>query len=302
MSKVDSITRQLYQTLRRGCELCAPEAMRAMAEFVASQQHDSGGFVNRAGVADGYYGMFGLLLASVLEVRLDLGRLDAALADQEPRTLDLVHLLCLLRSRMLLAFLRIAPGLRGAAALLPLARALPKDWRDAARELLTTGDSRRFPNHDATSPYSQFLALCLTQDAGLPWQGADLRPYQLSSGLFSNERGALTASVNATSAALVLARYGHGGIEVDAAAFDAFAALQRPDGSFPAVAAAPTGDLLSTATACFALSLHGRRPAHSPRAFLYDAFTAAGGFSAGPGDSVADLEYTTYGLLTMGVL
>ena len=56
------------------------------------------------------------------------------------------------------------------------------------------------------------------------------------------------------------------------------------------------------ATACFALSLYDRRPPHSPRAFLYDAFTASGGFSAGPGDDVADLEYTTYGLLTMGVL
>ncbi|MDD4539510.1 MAG: hypothetical protein PHT80_10890 [Lentisphaeria bacterium] len=302
MSKPDSITQQLYQALRRGRELCASEALSAMAEFVAGQQHGDGGFVNRAGAADGYYGMFGLLLASVLDARIDLGRLETALARQDPRALDLVHLLCLLRSRLLLAFLRVAPGLRGVAALLPLARALPKDWRDAARDLLATGDPGRFPNHDAQSPYSQFLALSLAQDAGQPWAAADLRPYQLASGLFSNERGGATASVNATSAALVLARYGHGGVAIAASALDAFAAMQRPDGSFPAVAAAPAGDLLSTATACFALSLYDRRPLHSPRAFLYDAFTASGGFSAGPGDDVADLEYTTYGLLTMGVL
>jgi len=302
LSTHDSITRLLYQALRRGSERCAPEALGALAEFVVSQQHANGGFVNRAGKADGYYDMFGLFLASVVDARIDLGRLDTALVGRDYHALDLVHLLCLLRSRLLVNFLRLAPGLRGVASLLPAARACPKALRTAAQTLLAAGDARYFPNHDAQSPYSQFLALSLAQDAGLSWTAADLRPYQLSTGLFSNERNGATASVNASSAALVLARYGHGGATVSASALDAFAAMQRPDGSFPALAAAPAGDLLSTATACFALSLYDRRPLHSPRAFLFDAFTDSGGISAGPGDDVADLEYTTYGLLTMGVL
>lgn len=295
-----SITRQLHAALSRGRDCCAPEALVALRAFVESRQHACGAFMGRAGAGDGYYTFFGLLLAAVLDARIDLRRVEDYLGRVDMASLDVVHLLCLLRSRLLLAYMRLPKALRSTTAGLPAAWALPTACREAAQAMLTVGDDALFPQRDRHSPYSQFLALGLAQDAGLTYTGSELGAYRLTSGLFSNERHGTTASVNASSAALALAYYG--GEHIDALTLAAFASLQRSDGSFPAMAQAPMGDLLSTATAAFALSLYGSKPDRSLRSYLFDSFQDNGGFSAGPGDALADVEYSTYGLLTMGVL
>jgi hypothetical protein len=77
--------------------------------------------------------------------------------------------------------------------------------------------------------------------------------------------------------------------------------LQEEDGSFKAMPSAPQGDLLSTATASFALHVHGYALRHTVKPFLRDCFRDTGLFAATPDDPVGDLEYTAYGLLTMGL-
>jgi hypothetical protein len=276
----------MYAALCRGRERCTEEALRLMSDFVQQHQDTDGGFVNRAGQPDLYYSMFALLLAAVLRVPMRRDAVSRYLDGIDPGQLDLVHLLCLVRCRKLLAFLK--------------SRAIPRSLRKHAEALLESRDGALFPLQDAASPYSQFLKLSLAQELAIPFSGQSLDAYRCNDGLFSNLRNDQHSSTNATSAALALAHYGF--CSLTAGALPNFVALQQGDGAFKAARGAPQTDLLSTATAFFALSLHQQKPPLPVRDFLYSAFTAEGGFSSGLEDSLADLEYTAYGLLLAGLM
>ena len=81
-----------------------------------------------------------------------------------------------------------------------------------------------------------------------------------------------------------------------------FVALQQEDGAFQGVARGTADRPAIDRTVFFALSLHRQKPPLPVRDFLYSAFTAEGGFSSGLEDSLADLEYTAYGLLLIGLM
>ena len=289
----DTISRGMYAALCRGRERCTEEALRLMSDFVQQHQDTDGGFVDRAGQPDLYYSMFALLLAVVLRVPMRRDAVSHYLDGIDPGELDLVHLLCLVLCRKLLAFLTSLFPCMGC-------RAIPRSLRKRAEALLESRDGALFPMQDAASPYSQFLKLSLAQELAIPFSGQSLDAYRCIDGLFSNLRSDQHSSTNATSAALALAHYGFCSLTADA--LPNFVALQQGDGAFKAARGAPQTDLLSTATAFFALSLHRQKPPLPVRDFLYSAFTAEGGFSSGLEDSLADLEYTAYGLLLAGLM
>ena len=294
-----TISQGMYAGLCRGRERCTVEALRLMSDFVAKHQSADGGFVNRAGQPDLYYSMFALLLAAVLRVPIRRDTASRYLDGIDPGQLDLVHLLCLVRCRKLLAFLALPVPLQSVALRLE-SRAVPGSLRKHAEALLESRDVALFPLQDAASPYSQFLKCSLAQELAIPFRGQSLEAYRCSDGFFSNLRGDPNSSTNATSSAFSLAHYGC--CNVTSQALENFASLQQEDGAYKAVPGAPRTDLLSTASAFFALSLHRQKPVRPVRKFLYAAFTAEGGFSSSAEDSFADLEYTVYGLLLTGLM
>ena len=78
------------------------------------------------------------------------------------------------------------------------------------------------------------------------------------------------------------------------------------DGGFLSSPSAPLSDLLSTATALYALLLTNRRlgPArrHACLGFVESLQESDGGFSGQWTDAVTDTEYTFYALLSLGCL
>jgi len=83
-----------------------------------------------------------------------------------------------------------------------------------------------------------------------------------------------------------------------------FVSMQAPDGGLRAGAFAPAADLLSTFTAlaaCVELGTADRLAIDRLRLFACENELGSGGFRAGSWDDVADVEYTFYGLGTIGL-
>ena len=250
------------KTCSAGFARMTDEAQDALRGTVAVMQRPGGLFPDRSGRGDVYYTLFGLCLAYVSDAKIERATCERALEAAAPA--DLVHRAALTHSRNLLKLMKLPRAIQH----LPFSA--PKldfpDLPDAA-----------FPQGDRFSPYSCFLR----NDAS-----ADLAPYRMPNGLYSNLKGAPEYGVAATAAALCL--------HPDETTASALAALQTPDGTFPG------GDLLSTAVAVYALKRVGRRANYDVRGFLSGCFRADGLFGAVPGDPDGDLEYTVYGLLAMG--
>jgi len=250
------------KTCSAGFARMADEAQDALRGTVAVMQLPDGLFPDRSGRGDVYYTLFGLCLADVSGAKIDRDACGKTLAGMNPP--DLVHRATLAHSRNLLKLMALPRAVRNLP--MPAPELDFPDLPDAA-----------FPQGDRYSPYSCFLR----NDAS-----ADLAPYRLPDGLYSNLKGASEYGVAATAAALCL--------HPDETTATALAALQNPDGTFPG------GDLLSTAVSLYALRRAGHAATCDVRDFLSGCFRADGLFGAVPGDPAGDLEYTVYGLLAMG--
>mgnify|MGYP000849196764 FL=1 len=284
----------MFQTIRGGWQQCHPETAVRMHAFVRSRLAHPGGFADRHGQPDLYYTMFGLLFAAATEMPIDLNAMERYLQSFAPQTLDLVHLASLTRSRLLVQHLRQSPH-----AAWPR-QTLPPTLRDAYNAL-DNGDLERFPHRDPWSPYSQMLSWSLAEDLGLNYIPQSLARYRLADGMFANLPGNAAPAVNATAAALVLLNATGADRRALQPDLQRLAALQAPDGGFPATPSSPAADLLSTATASLALTCCQHPLPYSLKPFLRQAITRAGGFAALPGDDAPDLEYTIYGLMAMGL-
>ncbi|MBR4253653.1 MAG: hypothetical protein IKQ16_01035 [Lentisphaeria bacterium] len=238
------------------------EAQDALRGIVQLMQTPRGLFPDRSGHEDLYYTLFGLCLAYVSDAKIDREACEKTLEQMAPA--DLVHRAALRYSRNLLKLMNFPRALLMLP--FPVAKLDFPDLPDSA-----------FPQGDRYSPYSCFLR----NDAS-----ADLSPYRLPDGLYSNLKGSSEYGVAATAAALCL--------HPDETTAAALAGLQAPDGTFPG------GDLLSAAVALYALKRSGHKPSYDVRAFLSGCFRPDGLFGAVPGDPAGDLEYTVYGLLAMG--
>jgi len=250
------------KTCSAGFDRMTDEAQNALRGIVQLMQRPDGLFPGRNGQGDLYYTLFGLCLAYISCAAIDRDICEKTLEQAAPA--DLVHRAALAHSRNLLKLMKLPRTLRS----LPFSA--PKlDFADLP-------DSA-FPQGDRFSPYSCFLR----NDAS-----ADLSPYRLPDGLYSNLKGSPEYGVAATAAALCL--------HSDETTAAALAGLQNPDGTFPG------GDLLSAAVALYALKRTGHEAKYDVRDFLSGCFRPDGMFGAVPGDPAGDLEYTVYGLLAMG--
>ncbi|MBN2505160.1 MAG: hypothetical protein JXQ71_00555 [Verrucomicrobia bacterium] len=286
------------------------EATEQIAAFVRSQQHPSGGFVDRNGSPDLYYTVFALDSLMALQQQPALAPLAAYLRSFGDGTgLDLVHLCSLARGWAALRHL----DLSGATS--PPQHILPNLERFRASD----GGFHPKPGNRTGTAYGAFLALGAHQDAGCPLPdpeslAASLEPLATPDGAWTNEcvlppdsravsKCPQAGATNATAAAVLVLR--HLARPIPATVGDWLLRQWCPQGGFRASPATPMPDLLSTATALHALAaldtpIAGLREVCLD--FLDSLWTNAGSFHGHWADDHLDCEYTFYGLLAAGHL
>jgi len=287
---------EMRAAARRGAERLSDEARDRVAAFVEACRAPAGGFRGRSSEPDLYYTLFGLECFAALGRPLD--RSGAAgfvrqLGSGDP--LDLIHFASLIRCRGLLAGGALpAPEAQALAAALQRFRAADGGYRLACGG----GDS---------SVYAAFLAAAALDDLGAEVSepaalARSVTRRVAADGGFAGSPGVAGSTTTVTAAAIVLLR--RLGSDIPGPAL-CWLRAQALGGGFRAAAGAPVPDLLSTASALFALSvagesLGGLRP--PCQAFVESLWQDSGGFAGTPADPVADCEYTFYALLALGVL
>jgi hypothetical protein len=279
----------------------APTLLQSSTDLVGAffrERYDpGGGFVNRAGLPDLYYTVFGLEGMAALRAPIDGPRTRAYLADfGDGAALDFVHLSCLAR-----CWANLPGGIP------------PEDIRDGILARLATfraADGGFGTEAGATdgSAYGAFVAIGAYQDLREPVPDTEGLLTQLvglesADGGLNNFPAAPVGLTTATAAGATVLR--HYGAAVPATYAPWLLAQAHPQGGFRALPGSPIPDLLSTATAIHALvGLHAdvstfKEPCLD---FIDTLWTNRGGFYGHWEDDVLDCEYTYYGLLALGHL
>lgn len=292
-----TFSNDMLETARRaGAALGA--ATDRVRKFVESRRAAGGGFHDRAGRADLYYTVFGI------DCLLALGDAGAA-AEHEAYVrsfgqgggLDFVHLACLARCRA-----RISG---------------PKPGRREKDDLRRRLDEYRTPDGGyatvklaaSASVSGTFLAFQALDDLGL-LSANPLRAMRALAGLrardgaYANEPGLGHGTTLATAGAVILWSRLH--LPVDPAQRDWLVGCCHREGGFLANPRAPVPDLLSTATALYALERLGQPLDEGRRRaclhFVETVMDESGGFRGHWMDNTPDCEYTFYALLALGCL
>ena len=281
-----TLRREMISTANRAVNVLGESACR-VDKFIRSQINPDGGFSGRDGKSDLYYTSFGIdclcALGSEIPKESILRYLENFYSADD---LDLVHFACLVRSLE-----NIQSG---------LARKLLQD--NIAVSL------KRFEQQRPGLAYECFFTVALYQDLGFEIPDPHsfeqmILSLQTDDGGFVNDPNIYAGSTPATAAAIMVLHYL--GSDIPRRAVDWLFDRVSPSGGFHAVPNAPVADLLSTATAVFALNkigevLEGIK--NSTLDFVDMLWDADGGFRGNIYDEVLDCEYTFYGLLAIGAV
>ena len=288
----ETISIKLFNTLKQGKEKLNEESLFRIRAFVESQQMSDGGFMNKSGKPDIYYTAFGWMLSFVLDIAMDNKTTASYLKKQDTEQMNLIHYAAYIRCCMIQ---RLFEG--GMIKLL-----LNSLTKKRLRELPSFA---HVPHNDFDSPYTQFIWLSLLEDTFNPVQNSDellasLSRYQVSGGGYSNMKDGITASTNATTAALSVIGQLNEYKETDSLNY--LFSIQKESGGFAATEHAPLPDILSTATALFVLNCYQKQPKVSPSDLIEAHWLDNGGFGATLFEETSDVEYTFYGLLALGTI
>ena len=273
----------MLRTLQHAVGRLGDEALALIRHFVQERMTANGVFMDKSGREDIYYTSFGMLLSHVLGIRRNCEATRLWLDTIDSNQLDMVHYAAYVRSRMI------------------------NEWEQNKIEFLLKNIKRKairplssfevVPNMDSESPYAQFILYSLCEDTGNTPPVANLTPYSIDGGGYANTRHG-TPSTNATAAALMVAGQSEGYTSTRDAEW--LRDEQKPSGGWCAEKDTPLPDLLSTATALFALHCYGIKPRYSATDFIEGHWLDNGGFAATLLDDESDVEYLFYGLLALG--
>ncbi len=291
-----TVRQRMLQTAAAARKLLREGADRVV-QFVRSKARADGGFAGRGGKSDLYYTVFALECLSALGAPVPSeGAVEFLKARGDGEGLDLVHLASLVR-----AWATVAPETLAG----PLGEAFAARIEAHRSQDGGYGNS---PGLRRGSVYGAFLAVGALEDIGrtIPDGGeilASIRSLRTQDGGFSNEIGALRGSTAATAAVAVLLRHFGEPVETPIAAW--LVERASPLGGFVAAPGIPIPDLLSTATALFALREMGievRDIKERSLDFVDSLWSPKGAFRGHYMDEALDCEYTFYGLLSLGSL
>jgi hypothetical protein len=269
---------------------------RQTKDFLLALAAPGGGFRGPGGSCDLYYTLFAADSLRALESPLPADLRDYLLRVGDVASLDLIHLACLAR-----AWTRLAPPMPDTQRAAIGARLAAFESADGGYH--TSGGARQ------GSIYGCFLGLGVLQDTG--GMVADparflacVRALGHHDGSFVSEPGIELATTNATVGGILLLRAMGEPVPPPSIAW-LVAQADETEGGFRAGSVVPIPDLVSTATALFALHaaghpLDGQR--ESCLAFVESLWSESGGFRAFWTDDAPDSEHTFYGLLSLGCL
>ena len=305
----ETISIKLFRILQKGKEQLSKEALERISCFVISQRTEEESFMNKSGKADLYYTLFGWMLSYILGIRMNIQKTGSYLESIHFNSLDLIHYAAYMRCRM------IRQLLEGGKIRLLFKSLFPTEIKELQ-------DFNGIPHNDLQSPYTQFIWLSLLEDTGQKFKvqssrfkvsssqpslnfkpetlNFNLSRYHAPGGGYMNTTDGLTATTNATVAALAIKGQLEGYKKNADICF--LHTLQESSGGFGAAKASPLPDLLSTATSLFMLNCYGMEPAYPARDFIEAHWLDSGGFAATLLEDSSDVEYTFYGLLALGAI
>jgi prenyltransferase beta subunit len=291
-----SIRLEMLQVARLAPKMLGDSA-ELVREFLLRQFTEAGGACDRDGRPDLYYTIFALAGLQALQAEIPKDYVEKYLRTfGDSAALDFVHLGALARC----------------CAAIGLEKA-PDNFSDAIRSRIETFRSRdggygTTPNAEHGNAYGCFVALGAYQDLRRelpePLRMVQcLKFLETPDGAWGNARGLKVGSTNATAAAVVLLH--QLGMPMNTGVADWVLSQQHESGGFLAMSNAPIPDLLSTATALYALACLDVDTAPIRERcldFIDTLWNNEGGFHGNWTDDHLDAEYTFYGLLALGLL
>jgi prenyltransferase beta subunit len=311
---------EVLRVASQSTRLVEETARGRIVEFIRSKRCDDGGYAGRTSDSDLYYSHFALSCLAALHSASDDPECTERYFEQknQPNDLDFVHLNALLRGQLLLRFLDL-PGLvrrsvlRGSMlgrALLKLSPAPElyalkniEEWRSR-----DGGYHHTEKNAERGTAYAAFLAVQARLDHGEEVDDIEsllksIASLQTPDGGVANTPDMERGTTTATGAAVMLRHYL--GADQDEKMIEWLAGQFAPRGGFRAGPQAPIGDLLSTSVGLLALRTVGY-PIDELREgcldFVDTMWQDDGGFCGSMADPMTDVEYTFYGLMTLGCL
>ncbi|MDP2335504.1 MAG: prenyltransferase/squalene oxidase repeat-containing protein [Bacteroidota bacterium] len=305
--------RQMIDLLRNAFDLLDEQGRAEVLQFVLSQQNPDGGFQDRGGRSDLYYSLFGMMMLRAVEK--ETGDRRPKIVDRAPfperstehsrRSREAVEGNPKLASESILKLRQFVakqsvpklPGFIEKCCLVLLQKDLKTDRFSRIKALYSLGKSFWKERDSINLSYRSFV-LFLTLDAVLPFPGililgakrmlarTIVDPHSPCSEVAAKVFLQKMMNQDSSKEQELLMSFG-----CESGGFKAFSHLQQ-------------ADTLSTAVALFALNFVGSdlrlmKPACFD--FIREYFSD-GAFLSGDGDQTADVEYTFYGLLALGVL
>ncbi len=282
----------MLEVASKGTEALEDDARISIANFASSCLDPDGGFIGRKGGSDIYYTMFGILMQLALAISPDSSTSRYVESLNTDNTGDLVHLSALARCRALL-------GIRGDLDKKIIARIESFRSRDGLY-------SHFAPNAQAGTVYGTYLASLAYSALRSCDPPRARRMFESVAGLmmpdgsFSNDLESASGGTASTAAAAVMLF--SAGRQECRRATEVLISRELPSGGFAPAASPMLPDLLSTATALYALSTCGKEPLarHRHKDFIQSLWNHDGGFSGHQLDNESDCEYSFYALLALG--
>lgn len=263
--------KSLEAILRRSLLLLDAPTIDEIKLRTESYTTPDGGYANKAGKSDLYYTLFGVLVEEALYGSFNSTRtgsyVERTLTAKEPQGVEL-HCAAILLSKLKKI----------------------RSWPQLAERV--KHDTLNIPDTSSYNYYLSLLSLYYVKDL----RGIMKLLQRPKTDHLQDQTPCPVVAAQAIAAKLSGAKAN--GIE------GALMTHYTGDGSFKALKESPTGDLLSTSVALYALNFGGYDlRAIKPDCLSYiDSLYEAGSFRATGLDFDTDVEYTFYGLLALGAL
>lgn len=284
--------RQMIDLLRNAFAMLDEQGRAEVLHFITSQQNADGGFQDRGGRSDLYYSLFGMMMLRAINSPLNPPKGD--FEEQSNNVSDAIEKL-----RQFISQQKnfIVPGFIEKCCLVLLQKDLKTGRISRIKAFFSLGRSFWKERTSINLSYRSFV-LFLTLDAVFPFFGILRLP---AKGMLAQTTVDVNSPCSEVAARVFLQKMMNQEGSEEQELLKSFAC---ESGGFKAFSHLQQADLLSTAVALFALNFAGTdlrpfRPACLD--FIQQNFLD-GAFLSGDGDQTADVEYTFYGLMALGVL
>ncbi len=319
------ISDEMIKALEKSRKKLSNEAVNMIREFLKTCYHKEGGFTDRAGNADPYYSVFGYSLAYVFDVEVNTDMQKKAVKRwKESQKIDLVHAVSIIQCAVLIEVLELKQkskaltglfsGLEPAVSFVrsKVARKVKKvhsDLFEIIEEYRSVDGSynQLKKNMPVGNIYATFLVWSLYEDMGIAGKNDNifrcLSGLKLEDGSYVNDISSKSGVTSAASAGIIM-QLAQGNKHVRSSV-DWLKRMYNRQGGFTIGENLPMADILSTATALFAMSM-AKEPMESyatkTTEFINLHWDKSGGFFGSIADMKPDCEYTFYALLTLGLI